>query len=154
MIASSPLGDISEAARTGRRVSTQSAVTIDDLAFLVLDQGAIVAGFASESRKPVYLRRVTIWTGALCFVRAIRSRAFSSSSLTSIVIPRTVEVIGPECFRSCESLSSVSSESDSLLRRIESKEFSSTQLMSVSLPGDIPYIAANAFPDSCTVSRE
>jgi hypothetical protein len=154
MIASSPLGDVSKAARTGLRISTQSAVTIDDLAFLVLDQGAIVAGFASESKKPVHFRRVIICMGALCFVRTIRSRAFSSSSLTSIVIPRTVEIIGSECFRSCESLSSVSFESDSLLRRIESEAFSSMQLMFVSLPGDVPYIATNAFPDFCTVSRE
>jgi hypothetical protein len=50
----------------------------------------------------------------------IQSRAFSNSSLRSIMIPCSVEILGPSCFRLCGSLSSISFESPSHLRRIES----------------------------------
>jgi hypothetical protein len=62
------------------------------------------------------LRRLIVWMGALNCVRAMELHAFSGSSFTSIVILRTIEILGSECFRWCESISSISMESDSLRR--------------------------------------
>jgi hypothetical protein len=42
----------------------------------------------------------------------IESSAFSGSSLQSIVIPRNVEILCSSCFSCCESLSSISFESE------------------------------------------
>jgi hypothetical protein len=86
------------------------------------------------------------------FDRSILIRYFGREDI--VFIPRTVEIIGSSCFFYCKSLSSVSFESDSLLRRIESYAFSSTNLISVSLPVDVQFIVANAFPDSCKVLRK
>jgi hypothetical protein len=47
-------------------------------------------------------------------------------SASSIVIPRGVETLGSQCFSSCKSLSSISFESNSQLKRIESSAFSGT----------------------------
>jgi hypothetical protein len=153
MLADSAMDDFSEGSQTYGRVSDHPAVAFDGIAFMLLDAAAIAAGFASESREPVHLRRVIIWIDALRFVRALQSREFSSSSLPSIIIPRMVEIIGSYCFRFCESFSSVSMESDSLLRQIESEAFSFTKLRSVCLPGSAQSIGWNVFPDSCKVSR-
>jgi hypothetical protein len=106
MLADSSMDDFFDGSRTDGRESDQPAVAFDGVAFMVLDRGAIAVGFASKSRGPVHLRWVIIWMGALRFVRAIRSKAFCASSLSSIVIPRTVEIIGSSCFYGCTSLSS------------------------------------------------
>jgi hypothetical protein len=83
--------------------------------------------------------------GALRFVRAIRSIAFFKSFLPSIVIPRTVGIIGSYCFRGCESLSSVSIESGSVLRRMESSAFSSSSLPSIIIPRTVEILDGLAF---------
>jgi hypothetical protein len=44
----------------------------------------------------------------------IESDAFSFSSLQSIEIPRNVEILGSSCFSDCNSLSSISFESNSI----------------------------------------
>jgi hypothetical protein len=44
------MDDFFDSSRTNGRVSDQPAVAFDGVAFLVLDRGAIAAGFASESR--------------------------------------------------------------------------------------------------------
>jgi hypothetical protein len=56
----------------------------------------------------------------------IKSNAFSSSSLESIVIPSTVQILDFGCLSGCKSLSSISFESNSQLIRIESSAFSSS----------------------------
>jgi hypothetical protein len=58
----------------------------------------------------------------------IESNAFSYSSLQSIVIPNSVEILGSFCFSRCKSLSSISFESNSRLMRIESHAFSGLSL--------------------------
>jgi hypothetical protein len=108
ILADSSMDDFSEGSRTVGWVSDQPAVVFDGIAFVLLDGGAIAVGFVSESKRSVHLRRVIIWMGALRFARAIRSKTFSYSSLTSVVIPYTVEIIGSSCFSYCKSLSSVS----------------------------------------------
>jgi hypothetical protein len=145
MIADSSIDDFSKGSRTDGRASDQPAVAFDGVTFVLLDGGAIIAGFASESKGSVHLRRVIIQMGALHFVRAIRSKAFSNSSLPSIVIPRTVEIIGSSCFSSCNSLSSVSIESGSLLRRIESFTFSNSSLSSIVIPRTVEIVHGSAF---------
>jgi predicted transcriptional regulator len=145
MLAVSPMNDFFDGLRTDRRVSDQPAVAFDGVTFILLEGGAIAAGFASESRRPIHLRRVIIWMGALRFVRAIRSKAFSGSSLLSIVIPRTVEIIGSFCFSACKSLSSVLIESGSLLRRIEPSAFSNSSLPSIVIPRTVEIIDGSAF---------
>jgi hypothetical protein len=42
----------------------------------------------------------------------IESKAFSNSSLQSILIPRNGEILGSNCFSSCKSLSSITFESN------------------------------------------
>jgi hypothetical protein len=127
------MDDFFDDSRTDGRVLDQPAVAFDGVAVILLDRGAIAAGFASKSRGSIHLRRVIIQMNALRFVRAIRSKPFCLSSLSSIVIPRTAVILSSSYFSFCESLSSVSRESDSLLRRIESEAFSSTKLRSVCL---------------------
>jgi hypothetical protein len=107
MLADSPMDGFSEGCRTDQRESDQPAVAFDGVAFVLLDRGAIATKIASVSRESIRLRQVIIWMGALRFVRAIRSTAFSNSPLTSIVIPRAVEIIGFDCFFHCQYLSSV-----------------------------------------------
>jgi hypothetical protein len=128
----SPVGDFSEAARTDRPLSHQPRVTIDGVAFLLLDRGDIAAKFWSGCA--VLLRRVVVHMIALRFVREINSEAFSGSSLDPIVIPRTAEILGSSCFSDCRSLSSVLIKSGSLLRRIESDAFSYSSLTSIIIP--------------------
>jgi hypothetical protein len=49
-------------------------------------------------------------------LREIGEYAFRNSGLETIVIPRSVEVIGKDAFRRCESLASVTLEAESNLR--------------------------------------
>jgi hypothetical protein len=53
-------------------------------------------------------------------------RNFSVSS--NIEIARTIKILGSSCFASCESLSSISFESNSGLKRIESSAFPASSL--------------------------
>jgi hypothetical protein len=73
---------------------------------VLLDGAAIAVKLASVGPVgPVGLRRVIVQMGAMPFDRAIKSHAFSSSSLTSIVIPRTVEILDGSVFSGCEGIS-------------------------------------------------
>jgi hypothetical protein len=76
MLSVSPVEDFSEAAGTDRRMS---------------DQVAASAKLASAS--PVRLRRLIVQMGDLHFAHAIESHTFSFSSLASIVIPWTVQIL-------------------------------------------------------------
>jgi hypothetical protein len=60
------------------------------------------------------------------------------------MIPSTVQILGSGCF-SCESLSSVSFESNSQLTRIESNAFSSSSLQSLIIPRSVQFIDGSAF---------
>jgi hypothetical protein len=68
MLALSSMDDFSEVPRTDRPVADQPTVAIDGIAFILLDWGAVAAGFTSESGA-VHLRQVTVRMGALCFLR-------------------------------------------------------------------------------------
>jgi hypothetical protein len=72
----------------------------------------------------------------------IKSSAFSFSSLQSIIIPRSVEILCWRCFSSCESLSSISFESESRLRRIDSNAFSFSSLQSIIIPRNVEILGS------------
>jgi hypothetical protein len=58
----------------------------------------------------------------------------------------SVEILGSSCFLGCESLSSISFESNSQLKRIESEAFSGCSL-SIVIPSTVIFIAYDAHPD-------
>jgi hypothetical protein len=73
-------------------------------------------------------------------------RNFSSSS--NIIISSDIEILGSSCFSSCESLSSISFESNSRLIRIESSAFSYSSLESISIPRNVEIFGSSCF-SSC-----
>jgi hypothetical protein len=60
-------------------------------------------------------------------------------------IPRNVEILGSSCFPYCESLSSISFESNSRLIRIESSVFSSSSLQSIKIQRNVEILASSCF---------
>jgi hypothetical protein len=72
----------------------------------------------------------------------IESEAFSSSSLQSILIQFSVEVLCSACFAYCESLSSVLFESNPQLMRIESHAFDGISCTIV-IPCTVLFIDSN-----------
>jgi hypothetical protein len=72
-------------------------------------------------------------------------RNFSNSS--DITIPSSIEILGTSCFRSCESLSSLSFELPSHLRRIESGAFSWSSPQSIVITRSVEFIDVSAFCD-------
>jgi serine/threonine protein kinase len=81
----------------------------------------------------------------------IESKAFSSSSLESIEIPRNVEILGSSCFSYCQSLSLISFEPDSQLKRIEAHVFEGCYFPII-VPSIILFIASNASRESFEIS--
>jgi hypothetical protein len=75
----------------------------------------------------------------------IELSAFSYSSLESILIPRSVEILSSSCFSSCQSLSSISFESNERLTRIESSAFSDSSLQSILIRRNVRFIDGSAF---------
>jgi hypothetical protein len=90
--------------------------------------------------------------------RAMEPADEGDQSLQSIVIPCSVESLGPSCFRDCGSLSLISFESPSCLRRIESRAFAFSSLQSIVVPRNVQFIDGSAFCDiellSCEIESE
>jgi hypothetical protein len=61
------------------------------------------------------------------------------------VIPSSVEILGAECFLQCDSLSSITFESNSRLTTIEALVFASTSAQSIVLPRSVRFIDGSAF---------
>jgi hypothetical protein len=76
-------------------------------------------------------------------------RNFSRSS--NIEIRSDIETVGSSCFSSCESLSSISFESNSRLIRIESQAFPALDVVVV-IPSTVIFIALNAFVNISDIS--
>jgi hypothetical protein len=68
------------------------------------------------------------------------------------VIPSSVEILGSSCFRSCESLSSISFESNSRLLRIESYGFGESSLQSIVIPNIVEIIGSSCFRECKSLS--
>jgi hypothetical protein len=75
----------------------------------------------------------------------IEAITFSESELTEIVIPSSVEVLGPGCFHQCRSLISVTFESISRLVRIEASAFSESGLNDIIIPSSVEVIDPGCF---------
>jgi hypothetical protein len=60
-------------------------------------------------------------------------------------MPRDVEILGSKCFSHCKSLSSITFESNSHLRRIESEAFSFSSLQSILIPSHVAIIGSGCF---------
>jgi hypothetical protein len=78
-------------------------------------------------------------------LKRIEAKAFSKTNLKSIVIPKSVEVLGESCFLECRLLSSVRIESESKLTRIEKQTFARTGLIEIVIPASIEVINEDCF---------
>jgi hypothetical protein len=78
----------------------------------------------------------------------IEIEAFARSSLRSIFIPRSVEILCSECFSFCQSLNSVSFEANSRLTRIEFRAFSDSSLQSIVIPRGVRFVDRFAFQNA------
>jgi uncharacterized protein YuzB (UPF0349 family) len=68
---------------------------------------------------------------------------FSTSS--TIEIANNVEILGSKCFSYCQSLSSITFESNSHLTRIESSAFSGSSLASIMIPNSVEILGSRCF---------
>jgi hypothetical protein len=88
-------------------------------------------------------------------LRRIGAFAFGNSSLTVIVIPASVEIIGWCCFSGSDALSIVRFESNSRLSVIEERAFQSCPVLTtVSIPSCIEAIVVGHFGDRSEVDIE
>jgi hypothetical protein len=82
----------------------------------------------------------------------IKTEAFSSSLLKSIVIPRSGKILGSSCFVSVQPLSSFAIDSNSRLKRIESRGLQGIAA-SVRIPSSILFVAPDVHPDFFKLSH-
>jgi hypothetical protein len=80
-----------------------------------------------------------------CTLCVLSQQAFSQSSIQDIVIPRTVRIIGQECFRGCPDLRSVVFEYRSNLKRIDDRALAESGLPKVAIPESVESIGARCF---------
>jgi hypothetical protein len=77
-------------------------------------------------------------------------RNFSGAS--HITIPRDIEILGSSCFHECESLLSISFESNSRLIRIDSYPFSKSSVQSIVIPRSVEILGSSCFRDCKSLS--
>jgi hypothetical protein len=86
-------------------------------------------------------------------LKKIECQALLCTSLKSVTILWTVEVIGKESFGDCKMLSSVIFDKKSHLERIEPGAFKNCKIRAILLPSPVEFIAEDAFALSCRVTR-
>lgn len=85
-------------------------------------------------------------------VRLIADSAFRGSSVENVVLPNTVEEIGPYAFRGCKQLKTI--QLSTKLKLIDTEAFRGcTSLEKVTLPNGLVTLDSGAF-HSCTALRE
>jgi hypothetical protein len=85
-------------------------------------------------------------------VRLIADSAFRGSSVENVVLPNTVEEIGPYAFRGCKQLKTI--QFSTKLKLIDTEAFRGcTSLEKVALPNGLVTLDGSAF-NSCTALRE
>jgi hypothetical protein len=83
----------------------------------------------------------------------IESKAFSYSSVESVIFPNTVDILRVKCFAKCADISSISFESPPHLKRLENQAFgkSSSQVV---IHSTISFIASDAVLDPFQISLD
>jgi hypothetical protein len=90
-------------------------------------------------------------------VTQIGAWAFSDARITSMTIPRHVQILCSRCFLACNSLSSISFETNSELTRIESNAFCNCfSLKSIIILQHVKFIHSSTFagPSNLAISIE
>jgi hypothetical protein len=78
-------------------------------------------------------------------LQRIAEFAFQHSGLTTIHIPSSVEVLCKLCFSGCNSLTSITFESDSKLQRIEQCAFQHSDLTTIQIPSSVEVLCKSCF---------
>jgi hypothetical protein len=79
--------------------------------------------------------------------------AFAHVRITSITIPRHVQILCSQCFSNCRSFSSISFETDSELTRIESQAFwNCCSLKSITIPRHVQILCSQCFSNCRSLS--
>jgi hypothetical protein len=84
---------------------------------------------------------------------AIKPLVLSSTSVKSIQIPKSVEILGSGCFSNCKSFSEIIFESNCSLTRIESYAFYDSAVTAVNVPGSVVIIGDFSFGRCLSLSR-
>jgi hypothetical protein len=107
---------------------------------------------ATEVLRPRWTRVKPHTIQYIAFDEPVMVREFGAkslsffSSLQSIVIPGTVEVLGVECFFKSQHLRSCTFQIPSVLRRIEQDAFTyCVSLETISLPGSVEFLGIDCF---------
>ena len=96
----------------------------------------------------------TVTFGEGTTVKTLASACFEyCSSLTSIVIPASVEVIDDSCFKQCTALASVTFAAGSQLKAIDEEAFNGTSLTEFTFPDTVTSVGENLFL-GCTALKK
>jgi Pyruvate/2-oxoacid:ferredoxin oxidoreductase delta subunit len=86
-------------------------------------------------------------------VTQISPRGFESTRITSMLIPHHVQILCSSCFSYCNSLSSISFETESELIRIDSCSFHGcSSLKSITIPHHVQILCSSCFSDCNSLS--
>ncbi|MDR0662005.1 MAG: leucine-rich repeat domain-containing protein [Holosporales bacterium] len=114
------------------------SVLVDEIEYRIVGDEAKVCGYRRGKRNVSVSSCVFVPAyGRCCFVTGIAENCFRYTSVKDIVIPGTVQILGSSCFEGCKSLTSVSFETDSQLRRIEVRAFHRSSLKSITIPRNV-----------------
>jgi hypothetical protein len=78
-------------------------------------------------------------------VKEMLEKSFSRSDIQSIFCPRTIEILGPECFGACKSLSAISFDTGCRLKRVVQWAFSYSSLVSLRIPRSVESLGVLSF---------
>lgn len=85
-------------------------------------------------------------------LRIIGKMAFKNTRIETISIPKTVEVIGDECFTICP-LRKIVFHPDSCLKKIGAEAFAGTTLETIEIPMSVNYIGVRCFYSCVSLTR-
>jgi hypothetical protein len=105
---------------------------------LIIPHFRVFQMFQSQLKQEIHISLFILDSSRLKLIRYFGCDA-------NIMIPSNIHTLCSSCFSYCNSLSSISCDSDSPLRRIESAEFSCSALKSITIPRDADLINDSAF---------
>lgn len=97
----------------------------------------------------IVIPQSVVHQGTTYTVTAIGDDAFEGSSITSVVLPATIEAIGYNAFQGCQNLTTCALPEG--LQSIESLAFGNSGLTSIHIPSTVEYINTHAFIGSPNV---